>query len=202
MAGSALHAGVFEAASRALSARLSATAFAHCTRTAATAADLARTYGADVELARLAGLLHDWDREVPKRDLVERAQSHGIDVSDVEHAQPKLLHARTGSAAVREEFPGLPEAVYSAVEKHTLGALEMSDIDRIVYLADMLEPARDYPGVDELRAEVGRVSLGELYLDGYASSVKSLIDRRKRLHPDTVEVWNALIAAAKAGERS
>lgn len=197
-----MDAGVYESAHSALAARLSASALAHCERTAATAATLAETYSADVELARLAGLLHDWDREVPKKDLVAHAERHGLEVSDVEHATPKLLHARTGAAAVRAQFPGLPEPVYSAVEKHTVGALDMSDLDRIVYLADMIEPGRAYPGVQALRDLVGRVSLGELFLQGYAVSIESLLQRRKRLHPATVEIWNSLVSSAKAGELS
>lgn len=192
--------GIFEAAHGALAARLSASALAHCERTAQTAGELASRYGVDVDMARLAGLLHDWDREVPKRELVAHAERHGLEVSDVEHSAPKLLHARTGAAAVRAEFPGLPEAVYSAVEKHTVGAIDMSDLDRVVYLADMIEPGRDYPGVQELRDLVGDVSLGELFLAGYGASIESLIRRRKKLHPVTVDVWNSLLTAAKAGE--
>lgn len=192
----------YAAAERALSERLSADAFAHCVRTAETAAGLALEYGADVDLARLAGLLHDWDREIPKRELVAAAMERGMHVTDVEHASPKLLHARTGAAAVREEFPHLPEEVYSAVEKHTVGAPSMSDVDRIVYLADMIEPGREWPGVVELRDSVGAVTLAELFFRGYAASLHSLITRRKRLHPDTVGVWNGLVAAAQAGDAS
>lgn len=192
----------YPAAERALSERLSERAYAHCERTAQAAAELAGVYGVDPDLARLAGLLHDWDRETPKHDLVADAARRGMAVSDVEHAQPKLLHARTGAAAVREAFPDLPEAVYSAVQKHTVGALEMSDLDRVVYLADMIEPGRDWPGVEELREEVGRVPLEQLFFLGYAASLGSLIARHKRLHPDTVAVWNALVDTSKAGEAS
>jgi predicted HD superfamily hydrolase involved in NAD metabolism len=192
----------YATAERALSERLSSDAFAHCVRTAETAAGLALEYGADVEIARLAGLLHDWDREISKRELVSSALERGMHVTDVEHASPKLLHARTGAAAVRDEYPHLPEEVYSAVEKHTVGAPQMSDVDRIVYLADMIEPGREWPGVVELRDAVGVVSLPELFFRGYAASLHSLVSRRRRLHPDTVSVWNGLVDAAEAGGAS
>jgi predicted HD superfamily hydrolase involved in NAD metabolism len=182
-----------EAMERALSARLSDAAFAHSVRTAETSAGLAEQYGVDVDLARVAGLLHDWDREVAADELVNSARAAG-DVHEVELAQPKLLHARTGAEGVRMAFPDLPDAVYSAVEKHTIGAVEMSDLDRVVYLADMIEPSRDWPGVDELRRCVGEVPLDEMFFVGYRMSLQSLLRRNKRLHPDTVAVWNSLVS--------
>lgn len=182
-----------DAIERALSARLSDAAFAHSARTGETAANLAAVYGADVALARVAGLLHDWDREATAEELVTIARSHG-EVHEVELMQPKLLHARTGAAGVRVAFPDLPDEVYSAVEKHTVGAVEMSDLDKVVYLADMIEPARDWPGVNELRRCVGEVSLDQMFFIGYRMSLESLLRRRKRLHPDTVAVWNSLVS--------
>jgi predicted HD superfamily hydrolase involved in NAD metabolism len=182
--------GAIEAA---LAARLSDAAFAHSVRTAETAVDMAEAYGADVGQARIAGLLHDWDREATADELVTLARARG-DVHEVELAQPKLLHARTGAEGARKAFPDLPEAVYSAIEKHTIGAVEMSDLDRVVYLADMIEPSRDWPGVDELRRCVGEVPLDEMFFVGYRMSLQSLLRRNKRLHPDTVAVWNSLVS--------
>jgi predicted HD superfamily hydrolase involved in NAD metabolism len=178
---------------RALSARLSDAAFAHSVRTGETAVDLAEAYGVDVELAHVAGLLHDWDREATADELVSSARATG-DVHEVELAQPKLLHARTGAEGARQAFPDLPAEIYSAIEKHTVGAVQMSDLDKVVYLADMIEPARDWPGVDELRRCVGEVSLDQMFFIGYRMSLESLLRRRKRLHPDTVAVWNSLVS--------
>ena len=112
----------------------------------------------------------------------------------------KLRHARTGAHGVREAFPDLPDAVYSAIERHTVGAVQMSDLDKIVYLADMIEPARDWPGVDELRRCVGEVSLDQMFFLGYRMSLESLLRRRKRLHPDTVAVWNSLVSNGRNGK--
>lgn len=191
----------YPAAEKALAQRLSSSALEHCRRTAVAARHLAELYGVDPDAAALAGLLHDWDREVAGRDLVGRAQSQGLELTDVEQVQPKLLHARTGATAVREQFPSLPPEVFSAIEKHTVGAPEMTDLDRVVYLADMLESDRQWPGADELRARVGRISLAELFFEGYGSTITSLIARGKRLHPDTVAVWNSLVVQRKAREK-
>ena len=70
----------------------------------------------------------------------------------------------------------------------------MTDLDQVVYLADMIEPARDYRGVDELREAVGEVPLSELFALGYRASVMHLVRTRRRIHPETVAVWNSLVA--------
>jgi predicted HD superfamily hydrolase involved in NAD metabolism len=188
----------YDDALSALEARLGHKAAKHCKRVAATAAGLAAAYGIDVDSARLAGLLHDWDRETPAETLLAAAASDGLAVSDADAANPHLLHARTGAVAVREAFPELPAEVTQAIARHTLGAADMTPLDMIVYLADMIEPHRDFEGVEGLRDAVGEVSLPKLFALGYEHSVRYLVDAHKRIHPDTVAVWNALVA----GDRS
>jgi len=187
----------FEDAVDAMRSRLGASAAAHSERVAATAAGLALVYHADPEAARLAGVLHDWDRDRPREQLVGAARSAGLEVSDSEIAVPRLLHSKTGAEGVRERFPELPEEVFSAVAKHTVGAVEMGTLDKIVFIADMIEPSREYPGVEELRESVGVVDLDELFALAYQQSVGFLVSARKHIHGDTVAVWNAHVAGGK-----
>ena len=70
----------------------------------------------------------------------------------------------------------------------------MSDLDMVVYLADMIEPDRGFPGVDDLREAVGTVPLPDLFALGYQHSVSHLVSARRRIHPATVAVWNTLVA--------
>jgi predicted HD superfamily hydrolase involved in NAD metabolism len=109
-------------------------------------------------------------------------------------AVPYLLHARAGAAEVRATFPHLPDEIARAIELHTMGSPEMSSLDKVVYIADMIEPARSFSGVEKLRDAVGRVSLDELFFLAYARSITHLIKKRRRIHPETVEVWNTLVA--------
>lgn len=187
----------FAQAEQAVKERLGEAAAGHSLRTAHTAEVLANTYGVDAESARLAGLLHDWDRERKKRDLVAAAREAGIPVTAADEAAPKLLHAKTGAAGARAALPGLPADVVQAIERHTVGAADMTDLDKIVFLADMIEPARDFPGVQELRAGIGALSLDQLFALGYQQSLMHLVVARKRLHPDTVAVWNSIVAGEK-----
>jgi HD superfamily phosphohydrolase YqeK len=114
-------------------------------------------------------------------------------VSPTDHAVPYLLHARTGAAGIAEAFPGLAPEVTQAVSRHTVGARNMTALDEVVYLADMMEPSRDFPGVEELRAAAGTATLPELFALGYQLSVMHLVRRRRRIHPETVDVWNSLV---------
>ncbi|PKQ15944.1 MAG: phosphohydrolase [Actinobacteria bacterium HGW-Actinobacteria-7] len=187
----------YQAAFEALQARLSTGAVEHCQRVSQTAAELAQTYGAPVESARLAGLLHDWDRETGHEQLRSVACEAGIELTATDEAVPYLLHARTGALRVAETFPDLGADVLHAIASHTVGAGQMSALDRVVYIADMIEPGRDFPGLDELREAVGVITLDELYASCYQRSLLHLIERRRPLHPRTVDAWNALVSGGR-----
>lgn len=184
----------FDEALSAVRERLGERGANHSLRVADAAADLAQTYGVDAKLARLAGLLHDWDRDRPRVELVDAARAGGLSVGPIDEAVPYLLHARTGAISLAAVFPELPEEVLHAVARHTVGARDMSELDQVVYLADMIEPSRDYPGVEALRDAVGVATLSELFVLGYQQSFMHLVRERRRIHPDTVDVWNALVA--------
>ena len=115
-----------------------------------TAREMAKKYGADETLAARAGILHDVTKALnAKQQLL--AEKWNVDLTDFERANPQLLHAKTGAAAAREIF-GECEAVQSAIEWHTTGKPNMTKLEKIVYLADMIEPNRTYPGVEAIRA--------------------------------------------------
>jgi predicted HD superfamily hydrolase involved in NAD metabolism len=184
----------FDEALKAVRERLGKRGAAHCERVAATAERLAEAYDVDAELARLAGVLHDWDRDRSHGELIEAARVDGLETTPIDEAVPYLLHARTGAAGIAEAFPDLPAQVVQAVARHTVGASDMTPLDEVVYLADMMEPSREFPGVEELRGAVGSVSLSELFAHGYQLSIMHLIRSRRRLHPETIAVWNSLVA--------
>jgi len=173
---------------------LSSKAVRHCQRVADSAAALATTYKVDVSEARLAGLLHDLDRERPGADLLAEARAAGLALCDVDVANPHLLHARIGAIDAARALPGLDDEIVSAIARHTLGAPHMSDLDMVVFIADMIETHRDYAGVEELRAAVGRVGLFALFAQAYSHSVHHLVDAGKLIHPQTVAVWNWIVA--------
>lgn len=181
----------------ALSARLSEKALHHSEAVADTAAHLAEIYDVDPDAARLAGLLHDWGREDSDEALCDQAADAGIEICGVDAEVPYLLHAKTGALGVEREFPDISAEVIQAISHHTVGGADMSDLDRVVYIADMIEPGRDFDGVAALREQAGTASLSELFAAAYAASLHHLINERKHLHPSTVEAWNAIVSGGE-----
>lgn len=190
----------------ALSERLGKEEFEHSLMCAETCTQLAQIYGADLESAFVAGLLHDWDKELEPAELLARAEDFGIEIDDYVKAHPKLLHEKTGALAAREFFLyesssnfDIGDRVVKAISRHTLAATDMHELDMIVYISDMIEPYRDYEGVEDLREMVGTVSLETLFMQALEKTVHSLLSRRRLIHPRSIEVWNSY---TKKGERS
>lgn len=185
----------FDARERDLKQRLKPKRFEHTRSVSKMAADLAQAYGVDVRKARLAGLLHDWDKEYGDEEIRERARALGVDVDPyVLETMPRLLHGPTAAAELKHAYPDLPDDVVQAVARHTAAAIGMSDLDMIIYVADAIEPGRDFSGLDELRAMIGDATLDELFVATFNHILLTLVERRRRLHPATVAVWNHYVA--------
>ncbi len=115
-----------------------------------TAVDLARHWGANEEDAARAGILHDITKAIDGPLQLTLCDAYGKILSDFSRRYPKTLHALTGSL-VAERIFGENEAVVSAIAHHTTGKAEMNLLETIIYVADYMEPCRDFPGVEELR---------------------------------------------------
>lgn len=175
-----------------LKERVSPRRFEHSKGVAKTARKLARVYGyPDPEQARMAGLVHDWDKRYVGPEATRRAEELGVDApAAVLRDMPWLLHGPTGAEALRREFPELGEAVFQAVARHTSGAVGMTDLDMIVFVADLIEPNRAFQDVEAVRAAVGTDTLEELYFRAFKTIFEFLVAHGRLLHPDMVEIWN------------
>lgn len=116
-----------------------------------TAAELARLYGADETDAARAGLLHDITKALDGPMQLTLCRAYGRILDSFSQKNPKTLHALTGSL-VAERIFGENEAVVSAIRSHTTGKANMDLLEKILYVADYMEPNRDFPGVEELRS--------------------------------------------------
>lgn len=123
---------------------------AHVIGCSETAWELARIHGADQEDARRAGILHDVTKALSGEDQLRLCDKYGIIIDNFERKHTKLLHAVTG-AAVAEYVFGENDAVCQAIRWHTSGKADMTTLEKIIYVADYMEPNRDFPGVEELR---------------------------------------------------
>lgn len=188
----------YDQAREALRAHLSEKSFAHSERTAETAGALAARFGVDVEKARLAGLLHDWGRDMSADALLAVADRVGLEVTDADAAEPYLLHGAVSAAEVGRAIPGLPGDVLAAIASHTFGAKDMDALAKVVYLADTIEPGRTKHDVAGLRDAIEAAgTLDGAFETAYARTISTLVKRRRLIHPRTVEVWNALVAGGR-----
>ena len=123
---------------------------AHVAGCESEAVRLAMHWGEDPELAAEAGILHDITKSLSFDEQLQLCEKYGIINDNSELEAPKLLHAKTGAAMARELF-GVSDTVYEAIRWHTTGKPDMSLFEKILYLADYIEPTRDFEGIDELR---------------------------------------------------
>lgn len=183
----------YEAMEAELASRLKDSRFRHCLGVAETAVFLAHRFGADEERARVAGLLHDCAREYRNEEMLAEAQRRGIAIGEVERAMPLLLHAYIGARRVREIYHVDDAMVEQAIWRHTVGGTGMTDLDKIIWFADMVEPGRDYPGVEELRRLAKTASLDDMVLEGLSQSIRFVVAKGHLIHPDTVLARNELL---------
>lgn len=151
---------------------------------------LAKKYGADVQKARRAALLHDCTKKLEMTEQLVLCQRFGIQLDELERQALKLLHAKTGAAIAREFFGADPE-IYNAILWHTTGHAGMSLLEKILYLADYIEPSRDFPGVDKLR-NLCYQDLDAGLLLGLEMSIEEMTEMGNPVHHATIEARNAL----------
>ena len=167
--------------------------YQHSLGVAETAVFLARRFGVDEEQAQVAGLLHDCAREFRNEDLITEAEKRLIMVGNIERQMPLLLHAYVGSRLVTEKYGVSDHAVEQAIWRHTVGGAKMTKLDKIIWFADMIEPNRDYPGVEELRSLAKTAALDDMVLAGLTQSITFVLQKGGLIHPDTVIARNEIL---------
>ncbi|HCC32541.1 MAG TPA: phosphohydrolase [Clostridiales bacterium] len=153
---------------------------------------LAHRYGLDREQARLAAFLHDIARDMETSELLKRVSEYGILIDEMEAREPLLLHAKVGATMARKLLGIEDAAVLQAVERHTTGAPGMTVLDAVVYVADYIEPGRDFPGVDEVRRAAGQ-DLAHAVVLAMNGTLQYLLRENRLVHPRTVDARNHLL---------
>ena len=123
--------------------KLSESRYEHTLGVEYTAAALAMRYGADIEKARVAGLLHDCAKYFPGEKLLSKCKKHNLPVNRYEEDYPELLHAKVGAHLASVKYGVKDEEILSAITWHTTGRPEMTLLDKIIYIADYMEPNRN-----------------------------------------------------------
>ena len=145
--------------SKQLSEELDKKRYIHTIGVAYTATSLAMAHGTDLYKAYLAGLLHDNAKCISSENKRKLCKKHGIVLNDAEEKNPDLLHAKLGAVRAKEKYQVTDEAVLNAIKYHTTGKPAMTELEKIIYIADYIEPNRKMlPGLSEIR----RTAFGDM----------------------------------------
>ncbi len=166
--------------------------FLHSEGVAGAARQLACSYGADGDKACLAGYLHDYGKRYSAKELARLAAQMQVKIDPVSLKEPRLLHAPVGALLLKRDLGLDDEDILTAVRFHTTGVPGMSLLDKILYLADYIEPGRDYEGVSEIR-KLAENSLEQALLAAVDNTIRSVLRRGLLLHPDSVRFRNSIL---------
>ncbi len=157
----------------------------HVLGTEQEAIKLALRYGADVEKARRTALLHDMTKKLEMPEQKALCELYALPLDALEEKALKLLHAKTGAAMAADLF-GVGEEIASAIRWHTTGRADMTLLEKIIYLADYIEPSRDFPGVWALRKTVYE-DLDAGLLMGLEMTIAEMEEMGNPVHHATIE---------------
>ncbi|MBO8141866.1 MAG: bis(5'-nucleosyl)-tetraphosphatase (symmetrical) YqeK [Firmicutes bacterium] len=172
--------------------RLTPARFEHVRGVVEAADELARRFGADPMRARVAAWLHDLAKDEPPELLLRRLREFAIVLDEVTARERALWHAPVGAEIARRELGVQDEDVLAAVRYHTTGRSGMSRLEEIVFLADIVERGRQFPGVEELR-RVSRQDLDAALLLALDGTIRRVLDQGGLLHPDSVAARNDIL---------
>lgn len=134
----------YEAIKNDLSTKLSAKRYQHVLNVAQTAVLLARSKGYDVHIAYLTGLLHDCAKYMDDESMLKAAEDNHISLDDTEKEAVQLVHAKVGAYFAQEKYGITDEDILNAIRYHTTGRPNMSLLEKIIYIADYIEPGRNF----------------------------------------------------------
>jgi len=166
-------------------AMIRAKRIAHVRGTEEEAVRLAARWGADKEAAARAAILHDCTKYHSMESHLRLCEKYGIVLDKLERKAEKLLHAKTGAAIARDWF-GVSDDIYEAIYWHTTAKANMSVLEKIIYMADYIEPNRSFPGVERLRA-LAYENLDEAVRTGCELSIREMEERGRMVHPNTIQ---------------
>jgi len=155
----------------------------HIKGTEEEAVRLARRWGVDETTARRAAILHDCTKYLDLDEQLELCRKYGVELDELEQRAVKLLHSKTGACIAKHIF-GEDDQVYRAIFWHTTGKADMSMLEKVIYLADYIEPTRDFDGVGPLRA-LAYEDIDKALLMGMDMTIEEMKHRGNPVHRNT-----------------
>ena len=178
-----------------LQENLKPTRYKHCIGVMETAVKMAKQFGADEKKAKLAGILHDCAKYIPAEQGYELCDKWEISLDEVSKENYAIVHQYLGRKIAKDDYGINDIEVLDAIECHATGKANMSVLEKIIYISDMIEPNRlkkPYDGLNKL-IELANADLDEALLFGLELSCRHIFDMKKQLHSDTVKARNSVL---------
>ncbi len=166
--------------------------YVHSVNTMKEAVRLAEHYGEDVEAAAIAGLLHDCGKNLNDEQTLEYCSNYGITLSRLEQNQVFLMHGAVGALIAREKYGVENVYILDAIKYHTTGYGDMSMLDKIILLADYIEPGRRHSEVEDAR-RLAYTDINRALISAFDSTIRYVMDRKGLIHPATIEARNNIL---------
>jgi len=172
-----------------LKGRLQEKRFKHSLGVMNMAERLARKYNVDVEEAKIAGLLHDCAKNMSNQELIEYCKNNGIEIDDIKMQSPGILHADVGADIAKKKF-NVSDEVKESILYHTLANETMTDLDKIIYISDLIEEGRDLEGLDKIR-EMAFIDLDKALVMALEYCMENVKQVGKNIHKQSIDALNA-----------
>jgi predicted HD superfamily hydrolase involved in NAD metabolism len=156
-----------------------------------TAIALAEQYGADVKKTELAAIFHDYAKFRPKDEMQTIISTKGFPLDLLEY-NSELWHAPAGAYLVEHEAGIADKEVLEAIRYHTSGRPGMTLLEKVIYLADYIEPGRHFPGVEEVR-ELAKEDLDKALIKAVQNTIMFLMKKNQTVYPDSFHTYNDLV---------
>ena len=163
--------------------------FVHSMGVMRMAEKLAAIHSVDLINAKFAGLLHDVAKNMANNELVGYCEKNGIELDPIKLESPGMLHAEVGADIAKKKF-GANEEIVQAIKYHTLANEEMTDLDKIIYIADLIEEGRDLPGLEPIR-EMAYKDLDNALVLALSYCIDNVKERGKTNHPQSQRALEA-----------
>lgn len=162
--------------------------FEHCIGVSETSRKLAELNDYDPNKAALAGFIHDYAKQVPNDRFIEIIKTQDFD-QDLLNYNRAIWHGIVGSYIIEQELKISDPEILTAIKRHTTADTEMTTLDKIVFVADFIEPHRDFPGVEQARKTAfENLDAGVGY--ELAHTLSFLVENRQKIYPKTLDAYN------------
>lgn len=168
----------------------------HTLRVMKTAVELARNFGIDEEKAQIAGYLHDCAKIKDQDELFKEAKIYNLNLTEDMKRAPQIIHGYLGAKIANKRYHIDDIEILSAIESHTTGKENMSDLDKIIFLADYIEPMRNFDGVEEAR-KLSKINLDEAMLFSLNNTIEFLCSKDEYIALDTIKARNYILEILK-----